>query len=111
MQLRETDATPLALIVTPPRRGNTICDGCNVEIALATAQWFEGKGHLVAYCPDRCGPLYANFEAAHQREAQRQQHMLELWAEDIRSRLPLRKTPVELPPLVLNSKREPMRLG
>ena len=98
-------------VVEHYKPGQIPCDGCGEFMEIAKARYYEGRGHVMAYCESTCAPIYAAFEKAHEAEAARQQRLLELWAADVRSRLPLRVTPVELPQLVVGRNRQPIRLG
>ena len=62
------------------------------------------------YCAE-CAGIWMGFKKACKNEATRIQRLLDLWELDVRSRLPLKLTPLDMSALLLDSKGEPVTLG
>ena len=84
------------------------CDGC--DRAPDKLNFIALYGHTMRYCVE-CVEIWNGFAAACEAEAKRVQQVLDLWERDTRSRLPLKLTPLDLPPLMLAPSGSPMVLG
>lgn len=74
------------------------CDGCEQDTPTAAIAFVAEGGHVVRYCSD-CAQEWKAFETAQQAEAARVQRLLDLWVEQRRHHLPLKLTPLDLPPV------------
>ena len=87
-----------------------VCDGCGRPVSTWEIQFHRLLGHTMRYCSE-CASVWTDFKNACAHEAARVQRLLDLWELDMRSRLPLKLTPLDMPALALDSKGDPVILG
>jgi hypothetical protein len=87
-----------------------ICDGCEQDIGISSISFVKALGHIMRYCPT-CLEHYAAFKTACEAEGARMQRLLDLFEQDIRTKVPLKLTPLDLPRLVTDGKGEALTLG
>ena len=84
------------------------CDGCGRSVL--DIRFYRQLGHSMRYCGE-CASVWTDVKKACEHEAARVQRLLDLWELEVRSRLPLKLTPLDMPALALDSKGDPVTLG
>ena len=85
-----------------------ICDGCNQE--REGIGFHSMFGHIMRYCAE-CGDIWIEFKQACEAEGARVQALLDIWELDMRKKIPLKLTPLDMPRLVVNKDGKNIVLG